>query len=268
MCGAPIVLNEWLSEIERTKSQLKRSVEFMTAGASPPAAILKKADDLNVQVTHVYGLTEVYGPTAICAWKPDWDELSGPERAERKARQGVNYAVLEELSVRDPKTLEETPFDAKTMGEIMFRGNVVMKGYLKNSEATEAAFNGGHFHTGDLGIRHPDGHIELTDRSKDIIISGGENISSVEVEGAIYKHPSVAVASVVAAPHTKWGETPCAFIELKPGHEASEDEIIEHCRSLLAHFKCPTKVVFETLPKTSTGKIQKFILREKAADMS
>jgi len=267
MCGAPIVLNEWLSEIERTKSQLKRSVEFMTAGASPPAAILKKADELKVQVTHVYGLTEVYGPTAVCAWKPEWDELSGPERAEKKARQGVNYAVLEELSVRDPKTLEETPFDGKTMGEIMFRGNVVMKGYLKNPKATEAAFDGGHFHTGDLGIRHPDGYIELTDRSKDIIISGGENISSVEVEGAIYKHPSVAVASVVAAPHTKWGETPCAFIELKPGYEVSEDEIIKHCRSLLAHFKCPTRVVFEPLPKTSTGKIQKFILREKTTEM-
>jgi len=264
MCGAPIVLNEWLTEIERVKHNLKNPVKFMTAGAPPPAAILKKADELNVKVTHVYGLTEVYGPTAICAWHSEWDSLPSSKQAEKKARQGVNYAVLEELSVRDPETMMETPFDGQTMGEIMFRGNVVMKGYLKNPEATEAAFKGGHFRTGDLGVRHPDGYIELTDRSKDIIISGGENISSVEVEGVIYKHPAVSVASVVSAPHKKWGETPFAFIELKPGCEATETEIIDHCRDLLAHFKCPTRVFFEDLPKTSTGKIQKFVLRERA----
>jgi fatty-acyl-CoA synthase len=201
----------------------------------------------------------------VCAWPPEWDGLPPEERARLKARQGVNYAVLEELSVRDPATLAETPRDGETLGEVMFRGNTVMKGYLKNANATEEAFAGGHFRSGDLAVRHPDGRIELRDRSKDIIISGGENISSIEVESVIYRHPAVAEAAVVAGPHAKWGETPVAFVELKSDARADAQEIIAFCRERLAHFKCPTQVVFEALPKTSTGKIQKFELRRRAA---
>jgi fatty-acyl-CoA synthase len=264
MCGAPIVLNMATTEAETQGVTLPERVQFMTAGAAPPAAVLARAEQIGFDVTHVYGLTEVYGPAAVCAWRDEWSGLSEAEQARLKARQGVNYAVLEELSVRDPQSLAPVPADGETMGEVMFRGNVVMKGYLKNPEASAAAFAGGHFRSGDLGVRHPDGHVELKDRSKDIIISGGENISSIEVEGVLYQHPAVAEAAVVAAPHEKWGETPMAFIELKPGAQAQADEVIAFCREHLAHFKCPTRIAFESLPKTSTGKIQKFELRARA----
>ena len=221
-------------------------------------------EEAGIEVTHVYGLTEVYGPAVVCAWHPAWSELPLERQAELKARQGVNYPVLEGLMVADAETLEPVPRDGKTLGEVFMRGNIVMKGYLKNASATGAALEGGWFHTGDLGVWHPDGYIELKDRSKDIIISGGENISSIEVEGVLYKHPAVALAAVVAKPDDKWGETPCAFVELKPGAEATAEEIVAFCRDNLAHFKCPRHVVFGELPKTSTGKIQKFVLREQA----
>ena len=262
LCGAPIVLNMVATEADARGLTFAPRVAMMTAGAAPPAAVLQRAAAVGLDVTHVYGLTEVYGPAAICAWRPEWNDRSAEEQAVIKARQGVNYAVLEELSVRDPETLAPVPKDGETIGEIMFRGNIVMKGYLKNPDATEAALAGGHFHSGDLAVWHEDGYVEIKDRSKDIIISGGENISSIEVEGALYRHPAVSVAAVVAMPHDKWGETPCAFVELAEGQTASEAEIIDHCRSMLAHFKCPTRVVFGELPKTSTGKIQKFSLRD------
>jgi fatty-acyl-CoA synthase len=217
-------------------------------------------------VTHLYGLTETYGPAVVNEWKMEWDELDGPDRATRKARQGVRYAALEGLTVMDPRTMQPVPADGETLGEVMFRGNIVMKGYLKNKAATEEAFAGGWFHSGDLGVLHPDGYIQLKDRSKDIIISGGENISSIEVEEALYKHPAVASCGVVARPDEKWGETPVAFVELKPGTEVSAEEIVAHCRRLLAAFKCPRHVVFAEIPKTSTGKIQKFRLREMARE--
>ena len=264
MCGAPIVLNMATSEAEARGLTFDRPIALMTAGAAPPAAVLARAEAVGFDVTHVYGLTEVYGPTAGCAWRPEWDALDPDARAARKSRQGVNYVVTEEVSVRDPETMAEVPADGETLGEVMFRGNTVMKGYLKNPEATQKAFEGGHFRSGDLAVRHEDGHIELKDRSKDIIISGGENISSIEVEGAIYKHPSVSEAAVVAGPHEKWGETPVAFVELKPGANLEERELIDFCRERLAHFKCPTRVVVTQLPKTATGKIQKFELRKRA----
>ncbi|MEM6709692.1 MAG: AMP-binding protein [Pseudomonadota bacterium] len=263
MCGAPIVLNMATTEAEARGTTLGRRIEFMTAGAAPPAAVLARADAVGFSITHVYGLTEVYGPCAVCAWRTEWDDLDADERARLRARQGVNYVVLEELSVRDPETLEEVPADGETMGEVMFQGNVVMSGYLKNPDATDAAFAGGHFRSGDLGVRHPDGHVELKDRSKDIIISGGENISSIEVEGVLYRHPAVAEAAVVAAPDEKWGETPVAFIEKRPDAQATPEDIIAFCRDQLAHFKCPTRVEFTELPKTVTGKIQKFELRKR-----
>ena len=266
MCGAPIVLNMAASEADRQGVTLSPRVELMTAGAAPPAAVLARAEAAGFNVTHGYGLTETYGPCAVCAWREEWDDLPADARAQLKARQGVNYAVLEELSVRDPETLEETPADGETMGEVMFRGNVVMKGYLKNPDATDAAFAGGHFRSGDLGVRHPDGHIELKDRSKDLIISGGENISSIEVEAVLYKHPDVSEAAVVAAPHEKWGETPVAFVELVPDAELAADDLIAFCREHMAHFKCPTRIVFEPLPKTATGKIQKYELRQRVAE--
>jgi fatty-acyl-CoA synthase len=215
-------------------------------------------------VTHLYGLTETYGPAAVNEWRTDWDALSPSEQAAMKARQGVRYVPLEALDVRDPDTLAPMPWDGESMGEVMFRGNVVMKGYLKNKSATEKAFAGGWFHSGDLGVMHRDGYIQLKDRSKDLIISGGENISSIEVEDALYKHPAVGAAAVVAKPDDKWGETPCAFIELKPGQKATRDDIIAWCRKNLAGYKCPRYVVFTELPRTSTGKIQKFKLRDMA----
>jgi fatty-acyl-CoA synthase len=266
MCGAPIVLNTVTTEAERRRETLGRTVELMTAGAAPPAAVLERSGRVGFRVTHAYGLTEVYGPNTVCAWHPEWDELAPGEQAVLKARQGVAYAVQEELSVRDPETFAPVPADGETIGEVMMRGNITMKGYLKNPSATEAAFGGGVFHTGDLAVMHPNGYIEIRDRSKDIIISGGENISSIEVEGVLYDHPAVAAVAVVAKPSEKWGETPCAFVELKPGSSATAEELIRFCRERLAHFKCPRDVVFVALPKTSTGKIQKFRLRDLARE--
>ncbi len=239
-------------------------VEFFTAAAPPPEAVLADMKAAGFNVTHLYGLTETYGPAVINDWHRQWDALDPVEQAAKKARQGVRYVPLEALDVMDPETMRAMPRDGEAMGEVMFRGNVVMKGYLKNRSATEKAFAGGWFHSGDLGVMHPDGYIQLKDRSKDIIISGGENISSIEVEDVLYKHPAVQAAAVVAKPDEKWGETPCAFIELKPGTSASAEEIIAWCRKNLAGYKTPRHVVFAELPKTSTGKIQKFRLREMA----
>ena len=264
LCGAPVVMSALLNAAEHEKRALPHAVQFFTAAAPPPEATLAAMAEAGFNVTHLYGLTEVYGPAVVNDWHDEWDLLEAAEQARLKSRQGVRYGALEELDVLDPDTLEPVPRDGITMGEVMFRGNVVMKGYLKNPAASAAAFKGGWFHSGDLGVRHPDGYIQLKDRSKDIIISGGENISSIEVEDALYKHPAVQAAAVVARPDEKWGETPCAFIELKPGSAATADEIIAWCRSLLASFKCPRHVVFAELPKTSTGKIQKFRLREMA----
>ncbi len=243
---------------------LDRRVEMMTAGASPPAAVIEGMEGLGFHITHVYGLTEVYGPATVCAWHDEWDALPTEERARLKARQGVNYPVLDGLMVADPASLAPVPADGAAMGEIFMRGNIVMKGYLKNPHATEEAFAGGWFHTGDLGVVHPDGYIELKDRSKDIIISGGENISTVEVESVLYRHPAVLEAAVVARPDPMWGETPCAFVTLKSEGAATADDIIAFCREHLARFKAPRTVIFGPLPKTSTGKIQKFLLRERA----
>ncbi len=264
LCGAPIVMQMILDAQAGQKRAFDHQVRMMTAAAPPPAAVLARMAEAGFDVTHVYGLTETYGPAVVCAWDPAWDALGIDEQAALKSRQGVKYAVLEDLTVADQDSLAPTPWDGKTLGEVLMRGNIVMKGYLKDPAASERAFAGGWFHSGDLGVRHPDGYIELKDRSKDIIISGGENISSIEVEGALYRHPAVAGAAVVAAPHQKWGETPCAFVELKPGEQVSEADLIAHCRDNLAHFKCPTRVIFGELPKTSTGKMQKFILRDRA----
>ncbi len=266
LCGAPIVMQTILNAREHERREFGQKVRMMTAAAPPPAPVLAAMAERGIDVTHVYGLTEVYGPAVVCAWHREWDALPGGEQAALKARQGVQYPVLEGLMVADPKTLEPVPKDGRTMGEVFLRGNIVMKGYLKNPAATEEAFDGGWFHSGDLGVWHEDGYIELKDRSKDIIISGGENISSIEVEGVLYRHPAVALAAVVARPDETWGESPCAFVELKPGAEAGEAELIAFCRDNLAHFKAPKTVVFGPLPKTSTGKIQKFLLRERARD--
>ncbi len=264
MCGAPIVMTMLLNAAAADRRELPRPVEIMTAGSAPPAAVIEGMERLGFKIIHVYGLTEVYGPSVVCAWHEEWDARPAPERAALKARQGVNYPVLEGLMVADPATLAPVPRDGETMGEIFMRGNIVMKGYLKNPSATEEAFAGGWFHTGDLGVWHADGYVALKDRSKDIIISGGENISTIELEGVLYQHPAVMEAAVVARPDEKWGETPCAFVTLKPGREASPEEIIGFCRERLARFKVPRTVVFGPLPKTSTGKIQKFVLREQA----
>ncbi|MFQ5775440.1 MAG: acyl-CoA synthetase, partial [Kiloniellaceae bacterium] len=264
LCGAPIVMQTILNASDNERRAFDQKVRMMTAAAPPPAPVLAAMAEAGIEVTHVYGLTEVYGPAVVCAWHREWDALARDEQAALKARQGVNYPVLEGLMVADPKTLEPVPRDGRTMGEVFMRGNIVMKGYLKNPSATQEAFAGGWFHTGDLGVWYPDGYIELKDRSKDIIISGGENISSIEVEGVLYRHPAVAAAAVVAKPDETWGESPCAFVELKPGATAEEREIVAFCREHLAHFKAPRHVVFGPLPKTSTGKIQKFVLRERA----
>ena len=264
MCGAPIVMGMLVNASSQEQKTLPHSVKILTAGAAPPSAILEQTEALGFDVTHAYGLTECYGPGVVSEWHPEWDELPTAEKAAKKARQGVPYLVMQDLTVMDPETMQKTPADAQTMGEVFMRGNNLMKGYLKNETATEKAFLGGWFHTGDLGVMHPDGYIELKDRSKDIIISGGENISTIEVEGVLYQHPAVAEAAVVAKPDEKWGETPCAFVALKEEAESSEEELIQFCRDNLAHFKCPKKIVFTELPKTATGKIQKFILRELA----
>jgi fatty-acyl-CoA synthase len=264
LCGAPIVMGTLLNAPEAEKRPLPHAVEFVTAAAPPPEAVLAGMKAAGFNVTHVYGLTETYGPAAVNDWHADWDKLPLAEQAAKKARQGVNYPVLDGFDVRDPDTLAPVPRDGATLGEVMFRGNVVMKGYLKNPKASGQVFAGGWFHSGDLGVMHPDGYVQLKDRSKDIIISGGENISSIEVEDALYKHPAVQAAAVVAKHDDKWGETPCAFIELKPGKEATAADLIAHCRANLAAFKVPKHVVFTELPKTSTGKIQKFKLRDMA----
>jgi 3-(methylthio)propionyl---CoA ligase len=266
LCGAPVIMNMLLNAAPGLKRSLDRRIEMMTAGAPPPAAVIEGMEALGFHITHVYGLTECYGPGVVCAWHSEWDELPAAERARLKARQGVTYPVLEELTVADPMTLAPVPPDGATMGEVLMRGNIVMKGYLKNPRATEEAFAGGWFHSGDLGVMHPDGYIELKDRSKDIIISGGENISTIEVEDVLYRHPSVLEAAVVARPDSMWGETPCAFVALKPEAAATADEIIAFCRDRLARFKVPRTVLFGPLPKTSTGKIQKFVLRERAKE--
>ncbi|MBK3397410.1 MULTISPECIES: acyl-CoA synthetase [Methylobacterium] len=264
LCGAPIVMSLLINAPAAERRDLPRRVSFLTAAAPPPEAVLAGMAEAGFDVTHVYGLTETYGPAVVNEWHADWDALSKDEQAARKARQGVRYPPLEALDVLDPETMEPVPADGETLGEVMFRGNVVMRGYLKNPSATEAAFKGGWFHSGDLGVKHPDGYIQLKDRSKDIIISGGENISSIEVEEALFKHPAVAAAAVVAKPDEKWGETPCAFVELKGSETVSAEELIGWCRRSLAGFKVPRHVVFTELPKTSTGKVQKFVLREMA----
>jgi fatty-acyl-CoA synthase len=264
LCGAPVVMSTLINARDDEKRQFSQTVTFNTAAAPPPQPVLSGMADAGFAVTHLYGLTETYGPAVVNEWHGAWDGLDRPGQAAMKARQGVRYAALEGLTVIDPATMRETPADGETIGEVMFRGNIVMKGYLKNRRATDEAFAGGWFHSGDLGVMHPDGYIQLKDRSKDIIISGGENISSIEVEDALYKHPAVASCGVVARPDEKWGETPVAYVELRHGMAATEQEIIEHCRTLLARFKCPKAVVFAEIPKTSTGKIQKFRLRELA----
>jgi fatty-acyl-CoA synthase len=237
---------------------------MMTAASAPPAAVLEKMERLGIEVTHVYGLTEVYGPATVCAWQPEWSGLDHKGRSGRLARQGVRYPVLEGLDVMDPETMTPVPRDGASLGEIMMRGHIVMKGYLKNPSATEAAFAGGWFHTGDLAVMHSDGYVEIKDRAKDIIISGGENISSIEIEGALYRHPDVIDAAVVARPDPTWGETPCAFVTLREGSTVTARDLIAHCRNELARFKVPRHFVFGPLPKTSTGKVQKFELRKRA----
>ena len=267
LCGAPIVMSVLLNARPEEKRSLPHLVRFFTAAAPPPAAVLKAMGEAGFEVTHLYGLTETYGPAVVNDWKDEWNALDAETQAHLKARQGVRYHALEALDVLDPETMQPVPADGQTMGEVMFQGNVVMKGYLKNKASTDKAFAGGWFHSGDLGVKHPDGYAQLRDRSKDIIISGGENISSIEVEDALFEHPGVQLAAVVARPDEKWGETPCAFVEMKPGHEATGEELVEWCRARLARYKCPRTIVFAEIPKTSTGKVQKFVLRERAKQL-
>jgi fatty-acyl-CoA synthase len=268
LCGAPIVMSTFINATEEERKPLPHVVQFITAAAPPPEAVLAAMADAGFNVTHVYGLTETYGPATVNEWRDSWEALEPGPRAAKKARQGVRYQMLDALTVMDPETMEHTPADGETLGEVMFRGNIVMKGYLKNPKATKEAFAGGWFHSGDLGVMHPDGYIQLKDRSKDIIISGGENISSLEVEDTLMKHPAVMFAAVVAKEDEKWGETPCAFVEKKTGFESTTaEELIEYCRANLARYKCPRYVVFREIPKTSTGKMQKFKLREMTKDV-
>ena len=268
LCGAPVVLNTLINAPAEAKRPFRHPVEIMTAAAPPPAAVLQAMEAEGARITHVYGLTETYGPAVVSEWHEAWDARDGAERARVKSRQGVRYPMLEELMVADPQTLEPVPRDGAAIGEVFFRGNIVMKGYLKNPQATAEAFAQGWFRSGDLGVRHADGYVELKDRSKDIIISGGENISTIEVEGVLYRHPAVLEAAVVARPDEKWGETPCAFVTLKPdAPPVGEGELIDYCRDNLAHFKAPKTVVFSELPKTSTGKVQKYVLRERARQL-
>ena len=267
LCGAPIVMSVLLQAGTDEKREFSHPIAFAHAAAPPPEAVLVQMEQAGFDLTHLYGLTETYGPAAINEWKGEWDKLDQSPRMAKKIRQGVGCPALEDLTVMDPQTMERMASDGETMGEVMFRGNIVMKGYLKNRQATEDAFAGGWFHSGDLGVLHDDGYIQVKDRSKDIIISGGENISSIEVEDALYKHPAVSAAAVVARPDEKWGESPCAFVETGSGEAVSEDDLIAWCREELAHFKCPKRIVFTELPKTSTGKVQKFKLREMAKEV-
>ncbi|HEU0096126.1 MAG TPA: acyl-CoA synthetase [Rhizomicrobium sp.] len=264
LCGAPVVMSTLVNAADTERKSFPQKVRFMAAAAPPPESTLAAMAEAGFEVVHVYGLTEVYGPAVVNEWHEEWDALDSAGRAAKKARQGVRYAPLEELAVLNPKTMKPVPADGVTIGEVMFRGNIVMRGYLKNEKATKAAFKGGWFHSGDLGVMYPDGYIQLKDRSKDIIISGGENISSIEVEDAIAGHPDVLFVAVVARPDAKWGEHPCAFVELRPGRTATEGDILTFARTRLAKFKLPRTIVFSELPKTSTGKIQKFALREIA----
>ena len=268
MCGAPIVYSMLIHAPATLREGINHTVHGLIAGAAPPAAVIEGCEAAGINLTHVYGLTEVYGPAAVCAKQESWASLSAEERARLNGRQGVPYPLQQAVTVLDPETMEPVPADGETMGEIFFRGNVVMKGYLKNPEATREAFAGGWFHTGDLAVMHPDGYVKIKDRSKDIIISGGENISSLEVEDVLHRHPAVMLAAVVARPDDKWGEVPCAFVELKAGASATEQEVVEFCRTHLARFKVPKQVVFGALPKTSTGKIQKFVLRGQVKSVS
>jgi len=265
MCGAPIVLTLLANAPAAAKVKFPQTVDCATGGAAPPSAVIEAMEASGFRVIHLYGLTESYGPATVCAWQEEWAGYDLQKRSGKMARQGVNYLTLEGAQVMNPETMTPVPRDGETMGEIMLRGNTVMKGYLKNPKATAEAFRGGWFHTGDLAVCHADGYIEVKDRSKDIIISGGENISSLEVEEALYRHPKVLEAAVVARPDAKWGESPCAFVTLRDGESATPEEIVAFCRDMLAHYKAPRSVVFGPLPKTSTGKIQKFVLRERAA---
>jgi len=263
-CGAPIVHSLLINAPAELRAGIGHRVHAMVAGAAPPAAMIEGMDGLGFDLTHVYGLTEVYGPATVCAKQPSWAELDVGERAMKNGRQGVRYTLEEGVAVLDPDTMRPVPWDGQTMGEVMFRGNIAMKGYLKNAKATEEAFKGGWFHSGDLAVVYPDGYLRIRDRSKDIIISGGENISSIEVEDVLYRHPAIIAAAVVAQPDAKWGEVPCAFVELKDGAQVTAEEILAHCRKYLAGFKMPKRVEFGELPKTSTGKLQKFVLRQRA----
>jgi fatty-acyl-CoA synthase len=268
LCGAPIVLNMLVHAPASDRAPLSHTVQVATGGAAPPSAIIESMERMSFRVHHLYGLTESYGPATLCAWQEEWDALDKTGQAAKMARQGIAYPTLHALMVADTDTLAPVPSDGKTLGELMLRSNTVMKGYLKNPTATAQAFQGGWFHTGDLAVRHPDGYVEIKDRSKDIIISGGENISSLEVEEVLYRHPEIMEAAVVARPDEKWGETPCAFVTLKPeAKPVTEADVIAYCRANMAHYKAPKTVVFGALPKTSTGKIQKFALRERAAKL-
>jgi fatty-acyl-CoA synthase len=268
LCGAPIVLNMLAHAPDAAKRRFDHVVEVATGGAAPPSAVIEAMERMGFRVTHLYGLTESYGPSTVCAWREEWAGLALSERAARMARQGVNYLTLERQRVVDPQTMADVPADGSTMGELVLRSNTVMKGYLENPSATETAFEHGWFHTGDLAVRHPDGYVEIKDRSKDIIISGGENISSLEVEEVLYHHPEIMEAAVVARPDPIWGESPCAFVTLKPeAAPVSADDIIAWCRANLAHYKVPRTIVFGPLPKTSTGKIQKYELRERIKEI-
>jgi fatty-acyl-CoA synthase len=268
LCGAPVVMSTILAAPESQKCQLTKPVEFFTAAAPPPESVLSDMREAGFNVTHLYGLTEVYGPAVVNDWHEEWNQLPTEEQAALKARQGVRYHALEELDVLDPETMKPVPRDGETLGEVMFRGNVVMKGYLKNKQATDEAFAGGWFHSGDLAVVYGDGYIQLKDRSKDIIISGGENISSIEIEEVLHKHPQVTAAAVVAMPDKKWGETPCAFVELADDGSVSSDDLVDWCRQHMAGFKVPRHIVFEEIVKTSTGKVQKFILRQQAQKLA
>jgi fatty-acyl-CoA synthase len=267
-CAAPIVHNLIVNAPPALREGIKQRVRGMVAGAAPPAAMIEGMAKIGFDITHVYGLTETYGPASVAVKRAAWSEQSLSEQTRLNGRQGVRYALQEGMTVLDPETMAETPADGRTMGEIMFRGNIVMKGYLKNPKATDQAFAGGWFHTGDLGVMEPDRYVKIKDRSKDVIISGGENISSIEVEDALYRHPAVLACAVVAKPDPKWGETPLAYVELKTGSSADASELITHCKSLLAGYKVPREIRFEEIPKTSTGKIQKFALRARARSTS